>query len=692
MTESSSTRITLFVAILLLVGSATAFAGQTGHGPGVIHISDLHFSSSSKTLDGDYWVDSQNSRLRSKVLSDYLIANKDRLGTNHIVITGDITDSGDAGDFRIARAFIAKLKHKGFEVYCVPGNHDVSKEGTLVLGQKERGQGVTRRENFSRYIDNYTFPHVVDLHGGWLILLDSMQGELAANNGNNFAQGALGPEQLKKLRVEIERLQKDRRAGKKVAVCLHHSPFKIVNGDLPADGSLSYHSKGGLEDAKEFLAIIANKVDAVLFGHTSPAGSLQQGHESFKVQKRVYGIPVINCENLEHSPWNEELELPGTAKQLCITANVDGRLEIFYVGPDARIFHDWQLEPNAGWKGDDTLNNESNTSWHGEEALEGCAKQICAGLNHDGLIEIFYIRPDGRIGHNWQTAPGGPWHGEEALDPQWRAKGDDGLPQIRTERNVNGHLDVFYVADDSNVRRLGQTVPGGAWDCTDDLGGPAQQICVGRNQDGRFDVFYTGADCKIWHNWQTEPQGGWHGPKLLGPQPWFRMDDAALQMCMGQNPDGRLELFYAGTNGLLFHNWQTTPNGAWHGEKGMGEFPGNHGVQLCVASNKDGRLEIFYTGRDTIIYHDCQLAPNRDWAGEELLRGLRVAARQICAAPNQDGRIELCYIGTNGRLCHTFQTIPNAAYPITVINLGQNQRQVFCTDSPLPAETTTESK
>ena len=684
--------VLVLLAVLLLLCPAQAFAGDAARGTRIIHISDLHFSSASKTLDGDYWVDSQNSRLRSEVLSRYLIENKARLGANRIVITGDITDSGDVADYTIARAFIAKLKHKGFDVYCVPGNHDCSKEGTLALGQRERGQNATRRENFSKYVDQAPFPRVVDLHGGWLILLDSLQGELASDNGNNFAQGALGPEQLAKLRSEIERLQKDRRAGKKIVVCLHHSPFKIVAGDLPPDGSLSLHSKGGLEDAKEFLGIVAGKIDCLLFGHTSPAGSLQQGHESFKVQRRVYGIPIINCENLEHSSWNAGLELQGTAKQLCMAANADGRLEVFYAGADGQIFHDWQAEPNNGWKGSDTPDSKANTSWHGEEALDGRAKQICAGLNHDGLIEICYIGMDGRLGHNWQTAPGGPWHGEEMLDAQWLAKGDEGLRQIWAERNSSGHLDLFYVATDATIRHLGQSALGGAWDCMDGLGGPAQQICVGRNQDGRIELLYTAPDYKIWRNWQTAPNGAWHGPKQFGPQPFFQMDDAALQLCMGQNPDGRLEVFYVGTNGLLYHNWQTAPNGAWHGEKGMGEFPGNHAVQLCVAPNKDGRLEVFYTGRDTIIYHDCQTVPNGDWAGEELLRGLRESAKQICAMPNRDGRIELCYTGINGRLWHNFQTIPNAPYPITVIDLERNQREVFHTGSPEPAEVTTESE
>jgi len=32
------------------------------------------------------------------------------------------------------------------------------------------------------------------------------------------------------------------------------------------------------------------------------------------------------------------------------------------------------------------------------------------------------------------------------------------------------------------------------------------------------------------------------------------------------NPDGRIEVFYMGTDGVLYHNWQLVPNGKWIGK------------------------------------------------------------------------------------------------------------------------------
>lgn len=90
----------------------------------------------------------------------------------------------------------------------------------------------------------------------------------------------------------------------------------------------------------------------------------------------------------------------------------------------------------------------------------------------------------------------------------------------------------------------------------------------------------------------------------------------ATQVAVGQNQDGRLEIFYVGTNSKLYHNWQTLPNGNWRGET---PFPGDSAKQVAVGKNADGRLEIFYVGTNSKLYHDWQLVPNGNWRGEVAL-------------------------------------------------------------------------
>jgi hypothetical protein len=95
------------------------------------------------------------------------------------------------------------------------------------------------------------------------------------------------------------------------------------------------------------------------------------------------------------------------------------------------------------------------------------------------------------------------------------------------------------------------------------------------------------ADNAILHDWQTAPSTeAWHGPIPLG--------GSALQLAVGKNADGRLEIFYVGTNNYLFHNWQTAPNAnVWFGET---RFASDSAKQIAVGTNANGSLVIFYVG------------------------------------------------------------------------------------------------
>jgi ferric iron reductase protein FhuF len=90
---------------------------------------------------------------------------------------------------------------------------------------------------------------------------------------------------------------------------------------------------------------------------------------------------------------------------------------------------------------------------------------------------------------------------------------------------------------------------------------------------------------------------------------------SAKQITAAQNQDGRLEIFYVGTNNKIYHNWQVKPNSDWSGESALG----GSAKQITAAQNQDGRLEIFYVGTNNKIYHNWQVKPNSDWSGEALL-------------------------------------------------------------------------
>lgn len=305
----------------------------------IIHISDPHFSDSKYYLNTGgsigLKIQEQDSAKRSETLVNYLIQNRDLFRTNKVVITGDLTDSGDDGDYKnFAQPFIQRLKDANFEVYAVPGNHDYCKMGTLAVNNdaiknalkdvfcsicparepftgacaddiglpcpldelpliKDNATMQVRRQRFIHYITGYSqYPHVVDFDNGRLILLDSMQAELDENTGDLGAEGKLGDTQLSRLSDPfgpIKDYQEERKKGKKLIVGLHHSPFDA-----------------NLKDADKLLEILNYKIDCLLFGHTTPDGRYQQpssiddSESNKKINNNQAKIPLINCVNMQN--------------------------------------------------------------------------------------------------------------------------------------------------------------------------------------------------------------------------------------------------------------------------------------------------------------------------------------------------------------------------------------------------------
>ena len=97
--------------------------------------------------------------------------------------------------------------------------------------------------------------------------------------------------------------------------------------------------------------------------------------------------------------------MPSLAKVVEAGSNADGRIELFYIGLDDVIYHNWQLVPNGNWIGEYFLGPKEQVK----------AKRLSVGQNEDGRIELFYIGLDDVIYHNWQLVPNGKWIGESAL-------------------------------------------------------------------------------------------------------------------------------------------------------------------------------------------------------------------------------------------------------------------------------------
>jgi hypothetical protein len=120
-------------------------------------------------------------------------------------------------------------------------------------------------------------------------------------------------------------------------------------------------------------------------------------------------------------------------------------------------------------------------------------------------------------------------------------------------------------------------------------------MAVGLNVGGRWELLSVGHSAQLYHRSQMSPGGNWTDEAAFP-------GDSAYSIAVGQNADGRLELFYTNPNGF-HHRWQTSPGGGpsqndWAEET---EFPGFSGVLTSapvVVRNADGRLEVFYVVQD----------------------------------------------------------------------------------------------
>jgi hypothetical protein len=79
-----------------------------------------------------------------------------------------------------------------------------------------------------------------------------------------------------------------------------------------------------------------------------------------------------------------------------VSRNGDGRLEVFVIGTDRRMFHRWQVAPNNGW----------SPNWTRRE-LGNCTGNVAAIRNGDHRIEVFVLNDIGNLIHMWQNGVNG---------------------------------------------------------------------------------------------------------------------------------------------------------------------------------------------------------------------------------------------------------------------------------------------
>ena len=302
-------------------------------------------------------------------------------------------------------------------------------------------------------------------------------------------------------------------------------------------------------------------------------------------------------------------------------------------------------------------NAANSLLWSGETPFIGIqASAVVAARNADGRLEIFYIGVGGHLYHNWQVFAGEQtWAGETPFPNASASAIAVGL------NTSDGTLELFYAGTtNGTLYRNRQTSKSSSTEWSGPIGfdnDAARQIAVGQNFNGRLEIFYVGINGNLYHNRQTTPGSTtWSGETPFS-------GDSAKQVDVALNQDGTLEIFYVGssTKNQLYRNRQTTADGTvWGGET---PFDGDYAKEVTVGQNSDGRLEIFYVGINNTLYHNYQTDTVADiWAGEssfpaDIETNPASSAQQVVVATNANsGPLEIFYVGTNNDIYHRFQT------------------------------------
>jgi hypothetical protein len=152
-----------------------------------------------------------------------------------------------------------------------------------------------------------------------------------------------------------------------------------------------------------------------------------------------------------------------------------------------------------------------------------------------------------------------------------------------------------------NPDQSGQKESSAGAETNGDVGARVTEI----NRDGRKEEFWVGSNGDVWHRWESVAGSGFNsGDRSLGGHVTSGVGTA-------KNDDGRLEIFGRADGGDLNHKWQVTPGGDWSGWASLGGqlkiFTGVYG------NNINGRIRVQVTGIDNLTHFKWQLQPNCCW-------------------------------------------------------------------------------
>lgn len=427
------------------------------------------------------------------------------------------------------------------------------------------------------------------------------------------------------------------------------------SGYIPAPGDCVVWNHGHTTDVSGHVAVV-NYVDPAYVYvceqnncNAGVAALIRSGtNGSFLTRQDGWGAgALLGC---VHSPSNSLVSFSNPHINPCVARTSDGRLELFAIGNTGFLYHNYETSPGGAWSGWNALGTSSNV-W----TKVGLPT---VGVNADGRLEVFIIGTDGSVNHNYQKVAGSSaatnWSGFSVLQASFVSQ----TSRLAAGRMANGSLHLYVIGTDSVVYHTYQS--SGGWTSWGSLGGVGLAYCdmaAASEQDGREEVFLMGGNGALYHTWQTAPNGtNWNGLASLGGS-----FSPAGRFAVGTNPDGRLEAFAIGNDGIAYHAWETASNSpaSWSNWSSLGGTWETDSKPV-VAADQNGALEVFLVGSGGNLFHNYQTSGG-SWSGWLNLSGTFTQNIRPCVGQNQSGTLQIFLTGTSADMQTASETSANSA-------------------------------
>ena len=181
--------------------------------------------------------------------------------------------------------------------------------------------------------------------------------------------------------------------------------------------------------------------------------------------------------------WERDYQRPITRPPV-VGQHTYGRLEVFVVLEDRRIYHTWQDNPGGQF---------SDLARFGDDEVIAEPAVVSFG----GRIHVFAPRVNGGVVARWEEAPEGAWSSWTLLPIRMDVLDGTRLDATFDRRDA---LALAATAPDRSV--VVATTVGQGWERTE-LGGSASgRPVLSQNVDGRLEVFVRGMNDTIQHRWE----------------------------------------------------------------------------------------------------------------------------------------------------------------------------------------------